>query len=135
MRRRCVGLRNWWVDLQQRKRLRLAPGRLTVITACIGDLDWRAPVLLPCRLACQVLMSTAQQRDRAEALFAQAASRSTLSETYLNYAALLESEGRRDEAKYWAQQVLAKKPGMPGFQKRRERPSFRKAAAMLKRLN
>ena len=75
------------------------------------------------------------QRERAETLFAQAVSRSTLSETYLNYAALLESEGRRDEAKHWAQQVLAKKPGMPGYQKRRERPSFRKAAATLKRLN
>ncbi len=75
------------------------------------------------------------QRDRADALFAQAVSRSTLSETYLNYAALLEKEGRRDDAKHWAQQVLAKKPGMPGYQKRRERPSFRKACAMLKRLN
>jgi len=32
-------------------------------------------------------------------------------------------------------QVLAKKPGMPGYQKRRERPSFRKASAMLKRLS
>jgi hypothetical protein len=77
----------------------------------------------------------AGQRDRAEALFTQAVSRSVLSETYLSYATLLESEGRRDEAKHWAQQVLAKKPGMPGYQKRRERPSFRKAAAMLKRLN
>lgn len=77
----------------------------------------------------------AGQRDRAEALFAQAVSRSVLSETYLSYAALLESEGRRDEAKHWAQQVLAKKPGMPGYQKRRERPSFRKANAMLKRLS
>lgn len=77
----------------------------------------------------------AGQRERAEALFAQAVSRSTLSETYLNYAALLESEGRRDEAKHWAQQVLDKKPGMPGYQKRRERPSFRKATAILKRLN
>lgn len=75
------------------------------------------------------------QRDRAEALFAQAVSRSVLSETYLSYATLLESEGRRDEAKHWAQQVLAKKPGMPSYQKRRERPSFRKATAMLKRLN
>jgi hypothetical protein len=74
------------------------------------------------------------QRDRAEALFAQAVSRSVLSETYLGYATLLESEGRCDEAKHWAQQVLAKKPGMPGYQKRRERPSFRKAAAMVKRL-
>ena len=75
------------------------------------------------------------QRARAEALFAQAVSRSVLSETYLNYAALLESEGRRDEARQWAQQVLAKKPGMPSYQKRRERPLFRKAAAMLKQLN
>jgi hypothetical protein len=57
-----------------------------------------------------------------------------VSETYLNFAELLESEGRRDEAREWAQKVLDKKPTIPGFQRRRERPWFRRATKMLKRL-
>ncbi len=38
------------------------------------------------------------------------------------------------EARQWAQQILAKKPNMPGYLRRRERPWFRKANALLKRL-
>jgi hypothetical protein len=74
------------------------------------------------------------QREKAEALFRQATSLSTASETYLNYAQLLASEGRNAEAREWAQKVLDKKPAMPGYLRRRERPWFRSATAMLKRL-
>jgi hypothetical protein len=73
-------------------------------------------------------------KARAEALFQQAVTLSTSSETYLNYADLLASEGRTAEARQWAQKVLDKKPAMPGYLRRRERPWFRGAAKMLKRL-
>jgi hypothetical protein len=74
------------------------------------------------------------QKEKAESLFAQTTAISTLSETYLNYAQLLISEGRNAEAREWIQKVLDKKPTMPGYQRRRERPWFRSATAMLKRL-
>lgn len=74
------------------------------------------------------------EKEKAETLFRQTTAISTLSETYLNFASLLVSEGRNAEAREWLQKVLDKKPTMPGYQRRRERPWFRSAAAMLKRL-
>lgn len=74
------------------------------------------------------------QPDKAEALFLEATERSTLSETYLNYAAFLGSQSRTAEARDWAQRVLARKPTIPRYLQRRERPWFRRAAALLKRL-
>jgi len=74
------------------------------------------------------------QKEKAEALFRQVTKTSTLSETYLNFADLLASEGRNAEAREWAQKVLEKKPTMPGYLKRRERPWFRRANEMVKRL-
>ena len=53
------------------------------------------------------------QKEKAEALFRQVTITSTLSETYLNFADLLASEGRNAEAREWAQKVLDKKPNMP----------------------
>jgi hypothetical protein len=72
--------------------------------------------------------------DRAESLFRQATEISTSSETYFNYATFLASQNRPGEARDWAQRILAKKPTMPRYLQRRERPWFRKAAALLKRL-
>jgi hypothetical protein len=74
------------------------------------------------------------QKEKADALFRQITITSTLSETYLNFAELLASEGRNAEAREWAQKVLDKKPSMPGYLRRRERPWFRRANDMLKRL-
>jgi hypothetical protein len=74
------------------------------------------------------------QPEKAEAFFRQATEISTASETYLNYAALLASQNRNAEAREWAEKVLAKKPAMPMYLKRRERPWFRKAKALLKRV-
>jgi hypothetical protein len=74
------------------------------------------------------------EKERAEALFRQTAVTSTLSETYLNFAELLASEGRNAEARQWAQKVLDKKATMPDYLRRRERPWFRSARAMLLRL-
>ncbi|HWX92438.1 MAG TPA: tetratricopeptide repeat protein [Terriglobales bacterium] len=74
------------------------------------------------------------QPERAEKLFQQVTVISTLSETYYNYATFLAAQGRISEAREWAQKILAKKPTMPGYLRRRERTWFRKAAGLLKRL-
>jgi hypothetical protein len=74
------------------------------------------------------------QAEHADALFLQATSVSTLSETYLNYATFLASQNRTTEARDWAQRLLARKPTIPRYLQRRERPWFRKASALLKRL-
>jgi len=74
------------------------------------------------------------QIEKADALFRQTTQISTLSETYLNYASFLASQGRSAEAREWTQRILAKKPTLPGYLKRRERPWFRKAEGLLKQL-
>ena len=75
------------------------------------------------------------QPEKAEKWFQQATVISTLSETYYNYAKFLAAQGRTPEAREWTQKILAKKPTMPGYLRRRERPWFRKAAGLLKQLN
>jgi hypothetical protein len=70
----------------------------------------------------------------AESLFQQVTEVSTLSETYVNYASFLAAQQRTAEARDWAERVLAKKPTMPRYLQRRERPWFRRASALLKRL-
>lgn len=72
--------------------------------------------------------------EKAAALFEAVTKISTSSETYYNYACFLASQNRNSEAREWAQQILAKKPSMPGYLRRRERPWFRKANALLNRL-
>ena len=74
------------------------------------------------------------QPEKAEALFQQVMKISTLSETYYNYAVFLASQERQPEAREYAKRILAKKPTMPGYLRRRERPWFRRAAGLLKRL-
>lgn len=74
------------------------------------------------------------QKDKADVCFRQAVERSTLSETYLNYADFLARQGRNAEAREWAQKVLDKRPSMPGYLRRRERPWFRRARVLLKQL-
>ena len=74
------------------------------------------------------------RNDEAAACFADVTQTSTLSETQYNYAAFLAATGRPAEARDWAQRILAKKRTMPAYIKRRERPWFRKANALVKRL-
>jgi hypothetical protein len=74
------------------------------------------------------------QPAKAEALFQEATKISTSSETYYNYARFLAAQGRNGMAREWVQRILAKKPTMPGYLRRRERPWFRKANSLLKRL-
>jgi hypothetical protein len=73
-------------------------------------------------------------REKADALFAAVTVTSTLSETQYNYACFLAAEGRAAEAREWAERILRKKATMPDYIRRRERPWFRKAAALIKGL-
>ncbi len=72
--------------------------------------------------------------EKAAKLFEQATKISTSSETYYNYAQFLQSQGRVEEARQWAQKILDQRRTMPGYQRRRERPWFRKAYALLARM-
>jgi hypothetical protein len=74
------------------------------------------------------------QPEKAEALFREVTKISTASETYYNYAGFLAAQQRNAEARHWAQLILDKKPSMPAYQRRRERPWFRRATALLLRL-
>lgn len=74
------------------------------------------------------------EREKADALFADVTLTSTLSETQYNYACLLADEGRTADAREWAERILRKKATMPDYIRRRERPWFRSARALLKRL-
>jgi len=70
--------------------------------------------------------------DKADALFQEVVKTSTLSETYYNYASFLLAQNRKEEARNFARAILAKRPTMPGYLKRRERPWFRRANSLLK---
>jgi hypothetical protein len=89
-------------------------------------------------LRAQGLLAHAYARNgnpaEAERLFANATKTSTSSETMFNYADFLARQGRPAEARQWAQRVIDKKATLPGYLKRRERPWFRRAAALLKQL-
>jgi hypothetical protein len=74
------------------------------------------------------------RHDEAAALFEEVTRTSTLSETQYNYASLLATMGRTAEAREWASRILAKKPTMPAYVRRQERPWFRQAAALTKKL-
>ena len=88
----------------------------------------RAPGLLA-----HTLGQLGRDAEAAE-LFEAVTRTSTLSETQYNYASLLARLGRTAEAREWAQRILAKKPTMPAYMRRRERPWFRKARALIKKL-
>jgi hypothetical protein len=72
--------------------------------------------------------------QQAAAAFSEAIRMSTLSETQYNYALFLQAQGRSQEAREMAQLVLAKKATLPRYLKRRERPWFRKASALLREI-
>ena len=78
--------------------------------------------------------SLAGQAERAEELFKNATTISTLSETYYNYAAFLASQQRLEEARAWAEKIIAKAKTLPRFARRRERPWVNRAKALIKKL-
>jgi hypothetical protein len=109
-----------------------APGALPDLEKVVAkepNYDFnRAPALLA-----QTYALTGE-KEKAEALFRRVTVTSTLSETYLNFADLLASEGRTAEAREWAQKVLDKEPTMPRYLRRRERPWSQRAKKTLKKL-
>lgn len=70
------------------------------------------------------------QPDRAQTMFERVTNVSTSTEIQYYYAAFLASQGRGAEAAEWVHRIDNKKRTMPGFQKRRDRPWFRKAASL-----
>jgi hypothetical protein len=106
-----------------------AAADLQVVTAQDPKYDYqRAAGLLAHALA------RLGRREEADTLFAEVTETSTLSETQLNYAAFLAATGRPAEARTWVERILRKKATMPDYIRRRERPWFRKAKALAKRL-
>jgi hypothetical protein len=74
------------------------------------------------------------QTEKAQAMFERVTNISTATEIQFYYAAFLASQGRNAEAAEWIQKISQKKRTMPGFQKRRDRPWFRKAAGLARQL-
>ena len=79
--------------------------------------------------------SMSGRMEDADAWFAHAVQFSTTLETEYNYARHLKARGRTPEAREWIEKILQKKRTMPHYQKRRERPWFRKVDALLKEMN
>jgi hypothetical protein len=72
------------------------------------------------------------QHEKASGLFVRVTSVSTSTEIQYYYAAFLASNGRQAEAHDWLQRIQSKKRTMPSFQKRRDRPWFRRATSLAK---
>jgi hypothetical protein len=67
-------------------------------------------------------------------LFAEVTQFSTTPEMLYNYASFLQVAGRREEAREWAQRLMAKKRTLPRYMQRVERPWFRKGKTLMKEL-
>jgi len=78
--------------------------------------------------------ANAGEPAKAEALFEQATTASTLTETYFHYASFLASQGRTAEAREWSERIITRKATMSRYLQRRERHWFRKTVALVKRL-
>jgi tetratricopeptide (TPR) repeat protein len=70
--------------------------------------------------------------DAAERVYKDVLGRTTVSRAYYNYGLLLARRGDREAAREMMRQILAKKPALPRYLRRQERPWFRKAEAFLK---
>jgi hypothetical protein len=109
------------------------------LTTAIPDLEWvvgkdikfdyyRATGLLADAYA------RTGQMERAAPLFTEVTQFSTTPETLYNYASFLKLAGRREDAREWAQKLMAKKRTLPRYMQRVERPWFRKGKALMKEL-
>jgi len=74
------------------------------------------------------------QGERAEQLFRRTLQTSSLMETRFHFAEFLAEQKRPEEARQLLQAILAQRAGMPGFQRRRERPWLRQSKILLARL-
>jgi hypothetical protein len=70
------------------------------------------------------------QKDRAAQMFEAVTRTSTLTETQYHYAELLAADGKKEEARQILDGILGKRRSMPGFQRRRERPWFRRVRTL-----
>lgn len=70
------------------------------------------------------------QPERAAQMFEAVTRTSTLTETQYHYAEMLIAMGKKDEARQILDGILAKRRTMPGFQRRRERPWFRRVRTL-----
>ena len=88
------------------------------------------------RAAAMLANAYAQSGDyeRADLTYSEPMQFSTTPETLYNYANFLKLAGRKDEAKQWAQTLMAKKRTLPRYMQRYERPWFRKGKALIKEL-
>ena len=78
--------------------------------------------------------NTGHQED-AEGWFLEVTRFSTTSETLFNYASFLKAQGRKTEAREWAEKILSKQRTMPRYLQRLERPWARRTSALLKELS
>jgi len=106
-----------------------ASADLARVLACDPKYDYHRAAGLQARM-----LAALGERDKADALFAEVTQVSTLSEVQYDYASFLAATGRAAEAREWAERILRKKATMPDYIRRRERPWFRKANALLKTL-
>ena len=74
------------------------------------------------------------QFEHAEHWFAGPVQFSTTPEVLYNYANFLKLANRREEARDWAEKLMAKKRTLPRYMQRVERPWFRKGKSLLKEL-
>jgi hypothetical protein len=70
--------------------------------------------------------------DAARAAYEEILGRTTVSRAYYGYGQLLQRLGDAERAREMMRQILAKKPTLPRYLRRQERPWFRKAEAFLK---
>jgi hypothetical protein len=73
--------------------------------------------------------------ELASPYFAEAIQFLTTPETLYNYANFLRLQKRPEDAREWAQKLLAKKRTLPRYMQRVERPWFRKGKALMKELS
>ncbi len=73
----------------------------------------------------------ADRTDAARAAYQDILGRTTVSRAYYGYGLLLNRRGEREQACEMMRQILAKKPTLPRYLRRQERPWFRKAEAFL----
>jgi len=72
------------------------------------------------------------QPEKARAAYEVILGRTTVSRAYYGYGLLLDRQGDKERAREMMRQILAKKPALPRYLRRQERPWFKKAEAFLK---
>jgi hypothetical protein len=112
---------------------------LNDLAAAIPDLervvtaDWKFDVHRAAGLLADAYARSGDLQ-RAGQLFAEVMQISTTPETLYNYASFLKTADRREEAREWAEKLLAKKRTLPRYMQRVERPWFRRGKLLLKEL-